>query len=136
MPKLKLQAVGRWASQFFLYHDDHQDQLEHHYHHPQILSLGPSEEVDTVAIMCWLIALVAFTVVLEKTLHQVEHAFEGNSGHESHHHEAPEESCAETTRHETSSGHGHGGGGGGGHRHHQQHRNHRQQMLHKVLISC
>jgi len=117
---LNLASVGRWASKAFRLdqakddtHDEAHDHDVDHHIHPQIMSLGSSEDVDTVAIMGWLVALVAFTVALEMTLHHLEHAFEGNSG-----------------LHERLEGGSHGGKEHGHAPH--QHLNHRQQMLHKV----
>ena len=54
-------------------HSDHLHGHYDHHDHAQIFSLGPSEEVDTVAICSWIIILVLFVGAFERFLHHLDH---------------------------------------------------------------
>jgi len=106
--------------------DNHGPHEEHHHH--QILSMGPSAEVNTVAVCSWLIILVGFTVAFELALHYLDHQIDDDdlddgivdSGHGNGH---------------SSTGHapgGHAHGGSGETLRFRDQQRHRSQMLHKV----
>ena len=107
--------------------DSHGQHEEHHHH--QILSMGPSAEVNTVAVCSWLIILVVFTVAFELALHYLDHQLDDDdfddgtvdSSHGNGH---------------SSTGHGpggHGHGGSGETLRFRDQRRRRSQMLHKVF---
>lgn len=103
--------------------DGHTPHEEHHHH--QILSMGPSAEVNTIAVCVWLVVLVGFNVAFEKSLHYLD----------GHLDDDPDDGSVDVGGHgPAASGHApgsHAHGTGKPLRHRERGR-HRSQMLHKV----
>jgi hypothetical protein len=106
--------------------DSHAQPEEHHHH--QILSLGPSAEVNTIAVCLWLIVLVGFNVAFEKSLHYLDGHLDDDPedggvdvGGHGHRHSPSDHASSGSDAHGT-----------GKPLRHRQWGRHRSQMLHKV----